>query len=178
MAGRTIYIDANRNGRLDAGEVRVVTGTDGRYAFGGLAAGHYLIREIVPPSWRNSGNGSYDLALAAGPSTMLGAGQNRGDKDFAQTQLGLVSGFVFRDPSTSSGQVRIPLAGVLVYLDANNDGKLDNGEASFKTGADGKYTFLVRAGAYYVRRLNAKAGYFITVVAGQRVNVPNFADHS
>ncbi len=46
----------------------------------------------------------------------------------------------------------------MVYLDANNDGKLDDGEVSFTTGGDGKYQFAVKAGKYAIRVV-PKKGY-------------------
>jgi hypothetical protein len=49
LAGVTIYLDLNDNGVLDADEPSRVTeeGT-GRYAFTGLPAGTYTVREVVP----------------------------------------------------------------------------------------------------------------------------------
>jgi hypothetical protein len=192
LSGRTVYIDSNRNGKLDPGEPRTATAADGSYHFSNLAAGHYLIRTLLPAGWRSSGNNSYDLAV--------GPGQNRGDKDFAETQLALISGDVFSDPSTprpssgqaprpgsgqaGSGQVRTGLTGWTVYLDANNDGKLDNGEVSFATGTDGKFSFNVKAGKYTLRIVQKKGfthtspagGYSITVGAGQSVSGKNFGE--
>ena len=46
--GRTVYLDANENGQLDAGESFTVTGADGAYSFAGLAPGAYLVAEEVP----------------------------------------------------------------------------------------------------------------------------------
>ena len=44
LSGFTVFLDANGNGSLDKNEPRRTTGRDGGYAFGGLAAGAYLVR--------------------------------------------------------------------------------------------------------------------------------------
>ena len=47
LPGVTIFVDTNRNEVLDAGEPKTVTGSDGSYAFTGLAAGAYVLREVT-----------------------------------------------------------------------------------------------------------------------------------
>ncbi len=47
-AGTTIYLDANGNGLLDAGEATTPTTADGTYAFTGLTPGTYTLRPLVP----------------------------------------------------------------------------------------------------------------------------------
>ncbi len=44
----TVYIDANRNGRLDSGERIALSNSEGIYQFTGLAAGTYDVRSIPP----------------------------------------------------------------------------------------------------------------------------------
>ena len=44
----TVYIDANRNARLDSGEIIDFTDSDGAYQFTGLASGTYDIRTVHP----------------------------------------------------------------------------------------------------------------------------------
>jgi hypothetical protein len=61
LAGRTIYLDANRNSRLDLGETSAVTLADnpattsedetGAFAFTGLPAGVYHVREAPRAGW-------------------------------------------------------------------------------------------------------------------------------
>jgi hypothetical protein len=52
LAGWTVYIDANLNGQLDAGERSVVTAADGSYIFDNLAPGNYRVREVLPVGWQ------------------------------------------------------------------------------------------------------------------------------
>lgn len=63
LAGVTIYADLNNNQQLDAGEPSAVTTADipetdfdeaGRYTLAGLAAGDYVIREVVPDGFRQT----------------------------------------------------------------------------------------------------------------------------
>lgn len=72
-----------------------------------------------------------------------------------------------------------------VFKDTNNYGKLDAGELSFTTGADGKFTFVVPAGKYNVREV-LKSGftrttpstgvYAVTLASGQISSGKNFGD--
>jgi len=49
IAGMTIYLDANYNGQLDAGEPVELTRSDGAYRFEGLARGLKHVRQVLPP---------------------------------------------------------------------------------------------------------------------------------
>jgi serine-aspartate repeat-containing protein C/D/E len=61
LAGRTVYLDTNQNGRVDPAETRATTAIDdpattevnegGTYRFTGLEAGTYHVREDVPAGW-------------------------------------------------------------------------------------------------------------------------------
>jgi uncharacterized delta-60 repeat protein len=51
LATWTVYLDLNRNGRLDSGEPSTTTGPDGTYRFTGLSAGTYTVAELPPPGW-------------------------------------------------------------------------------------------------------------------------------
>ncbi|MEO1005788.1 MAG: VWD domain-containing protein, partial [Cyanobacteria bacterium J06638_38] len=48
LEGITIYLDLNDNGLLDDNEPFEVTDENGEYVFEGLAAGSYIVREILP----------------------------------------------------------------------------------------------------------------------------------
>jgi SdrD B-like domain len=74
-----VYLDANDNGRLDAGEVgapnvmvvldgrfSVQTDASGRYRFGGVAAGHHSLAvspDNLPLPWMLTGEGRTDVAV-------------------------------------------------------------------------------------------------------------------
>jgi hypothetical protein len=138
-----VYVDANDNGQLDAGERRLpgvtvrLTGPDGSvrttttdangfYEFGGLRAGNYLIQEEQPAGYLD---GKEHLGTEGGVVAndqfflTLGVAREGRDYDFGE----LI-------PSTLSGHV---------YHDADNDGVRDPGEAPIPgttvrlTGPDG-----------------------------------------
>ena len=51
IAGWTIYLDRNQNGRLDAGETSTVTDADGFYSFTDLRFGNYTVAEQNESRW-------------------------------------------------------------------------------------------------------------------------------
>jgi subtilisin family serine protease len=53
LAGRTVFLDLNDNGVLDAaaGEPSRATGADGAYRFDPVAAGTYAVRQVVLSGW-------------------------------------------------------------------------------------------------------------------------------
>jgi serine-aspartate repeat-containing protein C/D/E len=66
VAGVEIFIDSNKNGVVDSGEVTTVTGSNGEYTFAGLAAGTYRIREVVPSGKKLTTVAYYDVTIPAG----------------------------------------------------------------------------------------------------------------
>lgn len=78
LAGRTVFLDLNNNGILDAGEPSSFTDASGAYSFTSLAAGNFVVRQVLwggdllsaPPS------GSFTLNL--GPDSNF-SNQNFGD---------------------------------------------------------------------------------------------------
>jgi hypothetical protein len=137
LGGRTVYLDANENGSLDAGEAFTATLADGSYTFTGLAAGSYQVREALPAGWLLTGPaaGHYAVTLSAG-HTASGA-------DFGNFLAASVSGVVFNDLDNNGTQDigEAALVGWTVFLDANANDQLDAGEQSQVTGADGAFSF-------------------------------------
>jgi hypothetical protein len=65
--GWTVFLDQDGDGQRDPAEASTVTDSDGRYAFTGLLAGDYQVREILPPGWSLTlPGGVYDVTLAFG----------------------------------------------------------------------------------------------------------------
>src|SRR5208337_1210277 len=68
LAGWTVYLDANKNGRLDPGELSTTTDADGRFTFPNLGAGTYLVEEQPPPGWTLTGPATlhYEITVSSG----------------------------------------------------------------------------------------------------------------
>ncbi|HEV2690847.1 MAG TPA: SdrD B-like domain-containing protein, partial [Bryobacteraceae bacterium] len=181
VSGRKLYIDKNKNGLLDVGEPTFTTGANGSFTFNGLLAGTYRVRDVLPTGWRRTSPtaGYFDVTVAAGQAVT--------GKNFAETTRGLISGIVFKDANGNGikDSTESVLSGWVVYLDTNNNGKLDAGELSFTTGLNGKFSFVVPAGTYHLRGV-LKSGfkrtapstgvYNITLSSGQSATGKNFGD--
>ena len=69
LAGMIVYMDSNANGVLEFGEPFSTTGADGSYVFAELAAGNYVVSEVVPPGWTQTSPGNDILEL--GPERLF-----------------------------------------------------------------------------------------------------------
>ena len=85
IGGQTVYLDANRNGQLDAGEVSQLTSADGAFAFTGLLAGSYVVGQVQQTGFDVTAPTS---ALGAAASIDVLAGQT-GQLDFANVINGI-----------------------------------------------------------------------------------------
>jgi hypothetical protein len=68
LGGRKMYIDANKNGKLDSGEKTATTSSTGGYVFSGLAAGSYRIRRADLPGgfkYSTPSSGYFDIVLSS-----------------------------------------------------------------------------------------------------------------
>ena len=55
LGGWTVYLDANGNAQLDAGELSTVSdATTGSYSFTEVAPGSYQVRQVLQPGWENT----------------------------------------------------------------------------------------------------------------------------
>jgi subtilisin-like proprotein convertase family protein len=75
LTGGTVYADLNNNGVRDAGEPSATTDSSGNYQIGGLAAGSYAIRLVLPSGWTATAGSSATVSVGNGtvPSVDLGA---------------------------------------------------------------------------------------------------------
>ena len=173
-SGKTVFLDANNNGKPDAGEKSTVTLADGSWAFVGLAAGTYRVRRVFPSGYSLSTT-PIDVNLSAGQVLAnLAIGSRSGTVTPPNTAS--ITGSVFNDNNkngkydSGDGYAK----GVVVFLDTDNDGKLDANETSVTTDSSGKFAFTkLAAGAYHVRRV-LPSGYAysttkpdVTLTSGQ-----------
>ncbi|TPM21565.1 SdrD B-like domain-containing protein, partial [Mesorhizobium sp. B2-3-5] len=138
LSGWTIYLDANNNNHLDAGEPFAVTDANGYYKFT-VTPGTYTIREVPQAGWTqdapNTPEGEYTVTLAAGQSSH--------NNDFGNFQLFSISGHKYTD-ITGNGLSAddTPLANVTIFIDKNGNGANDDGAANQTvTAADGSWSF-------------------------------------
>ena len=52
LQGATVFLDQNRNGRLDAGEVSTTTDANGEYTFASLPPGPYTVAQAAQAGWQ------------------------------------------------------------------------------------------------------------------------------
>ena len=167
-AGRTVYLDSNNSGTLDAAEPRVTTDTDGAYFLGGLAAGTYRLRQVVPAGYAATAPaaGLYTVALAAGQSA---SGLNFGTRALPGSISGVKWNDLNGDGLRGSGEPGI--AGWQIFLDTNGDGTYEAGEPSRLTAADGSYSFLNLTPGLYSVAEEQRAGWVQTSPGGGSASV-------
>ncbi|WP_435017842.1 SdrD B-like domain-containing protein [Tundrisphaera sp. TA3] len=214
--GDYVWLDGNGNGVQDAGEdgvggvtVRLLnasgsvigtkqTASNGSYLFDGLAPGTYSVQFVLPDGYAFTGkdrggndlkDSDADILTGRTATTTLAAGQSDLSLDAGLTIVtGSISGTKFRD-LTGNGLTAddTPLAGVKIYLDANNNGKPDWNEACTTTDANGNYRFTgLKPGKYTVREVVASGwirtgpvladNYVVNVTPGADAGDNDFAN--
>ncbi|MEX2187071.1 MAG: SdrD B-like domain-containing protein [Pirellulales bacterium] len=206
IAGVTIYLDINNNGRLDANEPTTTTMQDstatpeneaGMYWFQRVPVGTYVVREVVPQGTTQT------FPIGGGHVVTLTAGLVVDGRDFGNTGGGEIHGTKWDDVNgdgtrdTQPGAAPEPgLPGVTIYLDLNNNGQFDANEPSTVTMQDstatpedeaGMYWFTgIPAGTYVVREVTPAAwtqtfppdggGHTVTVAGGLVVEGRDFGN--
>jgi Ca2+-binding RTX toxin-like protein len=133
---------SNSGGQVGA----VTTDSDGYYSFGQLATDStYTVTYTVPAGYANTGQTSIPVDYTAGSAA---AGN-----DFLAKPTGDIKGKVVSDTNANgrldAGEAGI--AGVLVFIDKNNDGSPQSTERSAVTDGGGNYDLpRLRAGSYIV----------------------------
>ena len=200
LSGRTVFLDQNNNGVLDAGEVSTHTAADdpgtpqneaGTYSFTGLASGLQAVAEQLP-IFRTRPNefgliSATDGQFVFGPRYLrVGQGEALNGVDFGDLELRReIHGTQWLDDNANG--IRDPdesgLAGITIYLDLNHNGSVDAGEPRTLTAEDdpattgvdetGRYQFVgLLPGNYDVREV-VPSGFRTTFAPTiQRVDVP------
>lgn len=154
LGGVTIYADSNQNGVADSGEPQTETlrndpatalDESGRYTLTNLTAGEYVIREVVP-------DGFVQTFPPADHRVSLAPGEVIDGLDFGNrnVQAGSLRGRKWYDGNANaqqdSGEPGLP--GVIIYIDRNSNGALDDGEPAVVTGRDDPATDFDEGGLY------------------------------
>lgn len=159
LAGWTVFLDADGDAELDAGEISTVTDLSGTFRFDDLGPGSVTLRAVALAGYVGTlpTDGGYPIALSSGLA--------RGGLDFGFRLLpASIGGIKFEDVN-GNGQRdagEAGLAGWTVFLDADGDGALDANERSTVTGADGTYVFEGLAPGSYIVAEVAQAGWVQT----------------
>jgi hypothetical protein len=152
FANVTIFLDQDDDGNFDPAEPNTVTNAQGAYSFVNLQPGDYVVREVIPAGFEQTipgGDGAYRVTL--------NPGQTLADLDFGNVQqLGSITGLVWNDLNDDgvrqSGEPR--LAGVVVYIDENQNGQYNFGERAAITNTLGEYVIDdLLPGPYVVRQI-------------------------
>ena len=204
LPGVTIYADLNVNGQLDTGEPATTTMADdpvtdfdesGLYWLDQLEAGSYVIREIVPDDHLQTFplNGQHVVIVPMG-TVVEGI-------DFGNQRLrrGSIHGLKWRDDNGDGmrGDSEPGYAGVTIYIDANDNGQLDEGEQRAITMADDQTTEFDESGRYWLEGLQpgtyvirevvpeefdqtlpAEGHYVVELSSGQTIDGVNFGNRS
>ncbi|MEG5140260.1 MULTISPECIES: SdrD B-like domain-containing protein [unclassified Microcoleus] len=149
LANWQIYLDLNRNNRLDGGEPSTITNFQGNYAFVNVPADRYLVREVQQPGFRQT-------TPDPGPINVT-SNANINNVNFGNVFfVGSISGLKYNDLNANSVRDATdpPLPNWQVYLDLNGNNSLDPGEPNTITNPQGDYTFAnVSPGRYLVREV-------------------------
>jgi hypothetical protein len=166
LAGVTIYLDLNNNGKLDSGEPSMVTNKLGEYHFSNLPAGTYHVREVEQSGWIETMpvTGSYTIVLPAGKDSK--------NNNFGDFKLGTISGSEYNDLNNNGHQNKgePALVGWTINLMKVGSPTI---VATTVTDANGNYSFVNLApGTYQVREV-LQSGWYETTQ-----NPPNVTIYS
>lgn len=186
--GKTVFLDADNDGNLDPGERSTVTAANGAFLFADLPAGDYHVRRVFPNGYTLS-TPKIDVTVAVGVAIN---GVSVGSKSTATTPTNpttpttptagtsVYRGYVINDKNGNGvwDKGEPGVAGRTVWLDIDNDGKLDANEPKVLTGSNGTFEFKnLAAGKVYartvlptgVKQTNPKSNFALTatLTAGQ-----------
>jgi serine-aspartate repeat-containing protein C/D/E len=165
ISGVTVFLDTNNNGTPEAGEQQIQTNAQGRGAFTNLQLGNYTVREVVPAG--------FSASTTAGVPVTLGT--QDANVTFANTPNSNITGCKFEDFNLNGYRDgnEPAISGVTVFLDTNNNGGLDAGEATTTSDQFGTFAFRnLRPGTYNLREV-PPPGFFQTTQPLNIVLGPN-----
>jgi uncharacterized protein (DUF2141 family) len=180
IPGVTVYLDLKNDGKDDTGDPVTTTSSTGTYTFAGLAPGNYTVREVLL-----SGD---SFTTASSLVAVVASGKSVTGENFGNYGAITLSGNVFNDVNGNGVKDTGDngLSGWVVYCDLNNDGKFEANENNKTTDSNGNFEFVsLSAGTYTIRIVpksgytltSPSAGYYtVTIAPGVPVSI-SFAEH-
>ncbi|WP_197455632.1 beta-propeller fold lactonase family protein [Stieleria neptunia] len=160
LAGRTVFLDENQNGQLDAGEPFVVTATDdpgttgidetGSYLFSDVAPGTYDVAQVLPTSWRQTYPYADAVEVRHVADNGYVAGQSNGTNPYYDSSVSDGGAFIAFSTynallaEDTNGQADVYVietaTGQLELISVSSDETLSNGRSLHPViSADGRY---------------------------------------
>lgn len=163
LAGWSVYLDVDNDNVFDATEPTTTTAADGSYTLDTwLDTGTYRVRQIVQPTYTQTtpvSNGPHVINVTT-------RGQDFANLNFGNRQQpGTIRGSKFLDlDADGTRDFNEPgLAGIMFYVDLNDNRQINVGEPAAFTDANGNFTIPnVQPGSYSVREILA-GGYLPTL---------------
>jgi hypothetical protein len=178
LGGWTVYLDLDNDNVFDTGEPSTVTVTNtstttpptgaltGTYSFDAyLDTGTYNVRQVVQAPFTQTtpttNGGDYRITVSTRGQDFNGV--NFGNRMAPGTIRGTKFLDLDADGTRDAGEPG--LAGIMFFVDVNNNGRINVGEPAAVTGADGSFVIPnIQPGTYPVREILA-GGYVPTLPA-------------
>ena len=171
--GHTVFADLDRDGRFDAGEPSVVSGTDGAFELDDLPAGGVVLRLVPRDGWYAAAPVAPGIEVLTGEEGGVFGNNRFGVAD--EPPANYVTAGLFddldRDGVRDAGEGR--RAGGVIWVDLDDDAVRDTGEpfaatpeARLRVPRPGTYTVRAEPPAGWVSTAPAPR---VTLAPGQRV---------
>ncbi|MEG4102503.1 SdrD B-like domain-containing protein, partial [Microcoleus sp. Pol17_C1] len=159
IPGFTIYIDLNTNNIFDSSESSRLTDATGSYQFNDLQPGTYTLREVQQPGFvATQVPAPVTIPLSTSATVPNFTNINFGNR----RDTGSISGRKFIDVNanrTFEPGTDQPQPNVTLFLDINNNGRLDIGDLQTQTDNLGGYSFSNLPPATYTVQEIVPAGF-------------------
>lgn len=156
MPNIPVLLDANNNGVADPGERQTTTNADGEYQFTRLGAGTYYVRQLPPATFGPVSGSSLQIVTFTSAAATARA-------DFVNMRVDIS---VIRGNVTVTDWLNVtrPLANWVVYVDRNDNGRLDQDDFAAETDSAGRYQFILAPGQHRLRQV-LQAGHEVVAPA-------------
>ena len=158
LGGVTLFVDRDGDSVQDPGETSTVSAANGAYS---LALGVGTFRIVaIPPSGFGTTPIARNVTVTGGSAGTANFGFNRVSADITGTKWADLDGNGFQDPGEPG------IAGVFIYLDLDNDDRIDLGEPRAVTDSNGNYTINFPGPGIYTIREVVDPGFVQTFPVG------------